>query len=49
MAHDTHLIGVKKPEDSKCPRDYDRIVSTMPAGKTFRSLSESISRLTKKD
>jgi len=49
MVHDMYLIEVKKPEESKYPWDYYRIVSTIPADKAFRSLSESSCKLTKKN
>jgi branched-chain amino acid transport system substrate-binding protein len=49
MVHDMYLVEVKKPEESKYPWDYYRIVSTIPADKAFRSLSESTCKLTKKN
>lgn len=49
MVHDMYLIEVKKPEESKYPWDYYRIISTIPADKAFRSLSESTCKLTKKN
>ena len=39
--HDMYLVEVKKPEDSKKPWDYYRIVATIPADKAFRPLAES--------
>lgn len=49
MVHDMYLVEVKKPEESKYPWDYYKIVSTIPADKAFRSLSESTCKLTKKN
>src|SRR5690606_23623474 len=38
MVHDMYLVEVKKPEESKYPWDYYRVVSTIPAEKAFRRL-----------
>lgn len=48
MIHDMYLVQVKKPAESKAPWDYYSIVSTIPADKAFRPLSESACPLTKK-
>jgi len=48
MVHDMYLIEVKKPAESKYPWDYYRVVSTIPADKAFRQLSESACALTRK-
>ncbi len=49
MVHDMYLIVVKKPEESKYPWDYYRVVATIPADKAFRQLSESSCALTRKN
>lgn len=38
--HDVHLVEVKKPEESKYPYDYYKILATIPADKAFRPLNE---------
>ncbi|MGA0594633.1 ABC transporter substrate-binding protein [Enterovirga sp. CN4-39] len=48
MIHDMFLVQVKKPSESKAPWDYYSILSTIPAEKAFRPLSESACPLTKK-
>ncbi|MFO1116695.1 MAG: ABC transporter substrate-binding protein [Beijerinckiaceae bacterium] len=40
VVHDMYLVEVKKPEESKKPFDYYRIVATIPADRAFRPLSE---------
>ena len=35
-----YLVEVKKPEESKQPFDYYKIVSTIPADRAFRPLAE---------
>ena len=47
MVHDMYLVEVKKPEESKYPWDYYRVVSTIPADKAFRRLADSQCALTK--
>ncbi len=37
---DVHLVEVKKPEESKYPYDYYKILATIPAAKAFRPLNE---------
>lgn len=49
MVHDMYLIEVKKPDESKYPWDYYRVVATIPADKAFRRLSDSSCPLTKKN
>lgn len=41
MAHDMYLVQVKKPEESKGPWDYYKVLRTMPADLVTRPLSES--------
>jgi branched-chain amino acid transport system substrate-binding protein len=38
--HDSYLFEVKKPEESKGPWDYYKLISTTPAEKAFRPMSE---------
>jgi branched-chain amino acid transport system substrate-binding protein len=40
VIHDSYLFEVKKPEESKGPWDYYRLISTTPADKAFRPMSE---------
>jgi len=41
MVHDMLLVQVKKPEESKYPWDYYKILATVPGDQAFRPLSES--------
>jgi branched-chain amino acid transport system substrate-binding protein len=41
MVHDMYLFEVKKPEESKKPWDYYKLLSTIPGEKAFFSLAES--------
>jgi branched-chain amino acid transport system substrate-binding protein len=41
MVHDMYLVEVKKPEESRYPWDYYKIVQTIPGEEAFRPLSES--------
>jgi branched-chain amino acid transport system substrate-binding protein len=41
MEHDMYIMQVKKPEDSKYPWDYYRLVQTMSGEEAFGKLSES--------
>jgi branched-chain amino acid transport system substrate-binding protein len=41
MVHDMYLFEVKKPEESKKPWDYYKLVSTIPGDKAFFSAAES--------
>ena len=38
--HDMYLFEVKKPEESKGPWDYYKLLATIPADKAFRPLNE---------
>jgi branched-chain amino acid transport system substrate-binding protein len=38
VIHPMHLFEVKKPQESKYPYDYYRLVSTTPADQAFRPL-----------
>jgi branched-chain amino acid transport system substrate-binding protein len=40
VIHDSYLFEVKKPEESKGPWDYYRLISTTPAERAFRPMSE---------
>lgn len=40
VLHDMMLVEVKKPEESKKPFDYYKIVSTIPAAEAFRPLKD---------
>jgi len=46
--HPAYLFEVKKPEESKGPWDYYKLVATTPADQAFRPLSESACPLVKK-
>jgi branched-chain amino acid transport system substrate-binding protein len=46
--HPAYLFEVKKPEESKGPWDYYKLVGTTPADQAFRPLSESACPLVKK-
>ena len=46
--HPAYLFEVKKPEESKGPWDYYKLVSTIPAEEAFRPLAESECPLAKK-
>jgi branched-chain amino acid transport system substrate-binding protein len=45
--HPAYLFEVKKPEESKGPWDYYKLVGTTPADQAFRPLSESACPLVK--
>jgi branched-chain amino acid transport system substrate-binding protein len=45
---DMHLFQVKKPDESKGPWDYYKLISTTPGAEAFRPLSESECPLIKK-
>ena len=38
--HDMYLVEVKKPEESRKPYDYYKVVTTIPADRAFRPLAE---------
>ncbi len=40
VIHPIYLFEIKKPEESKYPYDYYKLVSTIPADQAFRPLSE---------
>jgi branched-chain amino acid transport system substrate-binding protein len=40
VIHPIYLFEVKKPEESKAPYDYYKLVSTVPADKAFRPIAE---------
>jgi branched-chain amino acid transport system substrate-binding protein len=40
VIHDSYLFEVKKPEESKGPWDYYKLIATTPAEKAFRPVSE---------
>jgi branched-chain amino acid transport system substrate-binding protein len=46
--HPAYLFEVKKPQDSKGPWDYYKLIGTTPADQAFRPLSESACPLVKK-
>ncbi|WP_291867811.1 ABC transporter substrate-binding protein [Bradyrhizobium sp.] len=46
--HPAYLFEVKKPEESKGPWDYYKLIGTTPGDKAFRPLSESACPLVKK-
>jgi branched-chain amino acid transport system substrate-binding protein len=39
--HDAYLFEVKKPEESKHPGDFYKLISTIPAAEAFRPLKDS--------
>lgn len=40
VIHDMYLVEVKKPEESKKPWDYYKVVATIPADRAFRPAAE---------
>ena len=48
VMRDMHLFQVKKPDESKGPWDYYKLISTTPGAEAFRPLSESECPLIKK-
>jgi len=40
VIHPMYLFEVKKPEESKYPYDYYRLVSTIPAEQAFRPMAD---------
>ncbi|TDR94583.1 amino acid/amide ABC transporter substrate-binding protein (HAAT family) [Enterovirga rhinocerotis] len=48
MIHDMYLVEVKKPEESKGPWDYYKVLATVPGEEVFQRLSESECPLVKK-
>ncbi|MBA7467540.1 hypothetical protein ES707_02761 [subsurface metagenome] len=47
VIHPMYLFEVKKPEESKYPYDYYKLVSTIPAEQAFRPLAEGGCELVK--
>lgn len=41
MIHDMYLVEIKKPEESKYPWDYFKILQVVPGEKAFRPLADS--------
>jgi branched-chain amino acid transport system substrate-binding protein len=48
MVHDMYLAQVKKPQDSKYPYDFLKILQVIPGDQAFRPLSQSDCPLVKK-
>ena len=48
MVHDMYVVQVKKPEESKAPWDYFKVVRKIPAAEIIAPLSESKCSLVKK-
>lgn len=48
VIHDTYLVEVKKPAESKGEWDYLKVLATIPAERAFQPLSESTCPLVKK-
>ena len=48
LIHDTYLVSVKSPAESKGPWDYYKIVKTVSGEDSFNPLSESQCPLVKK-
>jgi branched-chain amino acid transport system substrate-binding protein len=46
--HPAYLLQIKKPDESKYPWDYARVVTTIPADEAFRPLAQSECPLVKK-
>jgi branched-chain amino acid transport system substrate-binding protein len=47
VTHDMYLFEVKKPDESKGPWDYYKLLATIPAAEAFRPLSEGGCELVK--
>ncbi len=47
MVHDLYLVEVKKPEESKYPWDYYKILETIPGDKAFPPADPAICALSK--
>lgn len=41
MVHDMYLVQVKKPEDSKYPWDYYKVLNVIPGDEAYKPLAES--------
>jgi branched-chain amino acid transport system substrate-binding protein len=48
MVHDMYLVQIKKPEESRYPWDYYKVLSTIPGDEAFRPLSRSSCKLVKR-
>ncbi len=48
MVHDMYLMQVKKPEESKYPRDYYHMRQVIPGDQAFLPVSKSVCPLLKK-
>ncbi|RZN31191.1 ABC transporter substrate-binding protein [Bradyrhizobium sp. Leo121] len=48
MVHDMYLFEVKKPQESKGPWDYYKLLATIPADQAFQPLAQSRCPLIKK-
>ncbi len=48
MVHDLYVLEVKKPEESKYPWDYLKLIRTIPGDQAFRPLAEGECPLVKK-
>ncbi len=48
MVHDMYLVQVKKPEESKYPWDYYKVLATIPGEEAFQPLAQSTCPLVKK-
>lgn len=46
MVHDMYLFEVKKPDESKAPFDYYKLLATIPGDKAFASLADSGCKIT---
>jgi branched-chain amino acid transport system substrate-binding protein len=40
VVHPMYLFEVKKPEESKYPYDYYKLISTVPGDKAFRPMAD---------
>ncbi len=40
MVHDVYLVQVKKPSESKGPRDLAKLIATIPGDKAFRPMAD---------
>lgn len=48
LIHDTYVVTVKSPQESKAPWDYYKIIKTVPGEQAFMPLSESQCPMIKK-
>jgi branched-chain amino acid transport system substrate-binding protein len=47
VIHPMYLFEVKKPDETKYPNDYYKLVSTIPAEQAFRPIAEGGCQLVK--